>query len=424
MKEEFLQYLWATKQVCSSDLITTSGQSIKIINTGEQNFHSGPDFFNANLKINDILWTGNVEIHIKTSDWLKHKHQNDTAYNNVILHVVFENDMDLKMNNGQPMATLVLKNSVDQILYENYLRLVKSPAKIACAIQVKEIPAIKMISWLSKVVVERLERKVGELKIELEQNSNDWEELFYRHLAKQFGMKINADPFQWLAAALPFTTVSRQKDSLLQLESILFGQSGLLPEIEEDDYTATLIREYLFLQTKFQLRPLPTHSWKFMRLRPNNFPTIRIAQLAGLLFRQPKLFRLCMETTNLAELNNIFEVSASDYWNNHYRFGKISKNYPKNLGKQAINVILINTVVPFKFLYGKVNGDDTLVQDSISLLEKIESEDNKIIRAWKSAGILPGAALESQALLELQKIYCDKKQCLRCELGNYLLGRN
>lgn len=203
MKEEFLQYLWATKQVCPSDLITTSGKSIKIINTGEQNFHSGPDFFNANLKINDILWTGNVEIHIKTSDWLKHKHQNDTAYNNVILHVVFENDMDLKMNNGQPMATLVLKNSVDQILYENYLRLVKSPAKIACAIQVKEIPAIKMISWLSKVVVERLERKVSELKIELEQNSNDWEELFYRHLAKQFGMKINADPFQWLAAALP-----------------------------------------------------------------------------------------------------------------------------------------------------------------------------------------------------------------------------
>ncbi|HET6990128.1 MAG TPA: DUF2851 family protein, partial [Bacteroidia bacterium] len=401
----------------------TDGKQIEIIHPGEHNFHSGPDFFNAQLKIGKLLWTGNVEIHIRTSDWLKHKHQNDDAYDNVILHVVYNNDVELKTNTGDRMPTLVMRERIEMKLYENYQQLLKSKTKIACANRVKEIPPIIMTSWLSGILAERLERKVLELKRELLQNGNDWEETFYRQLARQFGMKINAEPFVWLASAVPYKMLSRQRDNLIQTEALLFGQSGLLPEKPQDAYSRLLVREYIFLQMKFRIRPMPAHRWKFMRLRPNNFPTIRIAQLAGLFFRQPQLFRNCMEENDVARLKKLFDVPASGYWNEHYRFGKISKACEKNLGSQAIDTILINTIAPFKFLYGRMKGDEQLTADAIALLEKTDPETNKIIREWGSSGIAPVNACESQALLELRKIYCDKKKCLNCEIGNYLLGR-
>lgn len=423
MKEEFLHYIWKTKQFIPTDLKTTKGQEIEIIFPGDYNFHSGPDFFNAQLKIDGMLWTGNVEIHVNVSDWLKHKHQNDEAYNNVILHVVYEYDCELKTNTDEAMPTLVLKDRIGMKLYENYLQFLKNNTKLACAMGVREIPSIVVTSWLSRIVAERLERKVLELKTEFNQNGNDWEETFYRNLAKQFGMKTNADPFQWLANAVPYKMILRQRDNLLQTEALLFGQAGLLPEKPEDAYSLALAREYNFLQVKFHIRPMPTHWWKFMRLRPNNFPTIRIAQLAGLFFRQPQLFRKCLETNEIVELKKLFDVPASGYWNEHYRFGKVSKACEKKLGPQAIDTIFINTIAPFKFLYGRIKGDEVLVQEAISLLEKIDPETNKIIREWESVGVKPVCAAESQALLELKKNYCEKKRCLQCEIGNYLLER-
>jgi hypothetical protein len=424
MKEEFLHYIWKTKQFNPADLKTEDGQSLTIIHPGEHNHSSGPDFFNAQLIIGGISWVGNVEIHTKASDWLRHKHQHDEAYNNVILHVVYESDLPVQSNYKQSMPTLVLRDRVDMKLYGKYLRLRNSKTKIPCSGQLDEISSIIKTSWMSRTVVERLERKINELHIELEQNKNDWEETFYRHITRQFGMKVNAEPFQWLSAHVPFKILRKQNDNLLQTEALLFGQSGLLPEKMSDAYTNALIREYIHLQTKYNLRPMPAHCWKFMRLRPNNFPTIRIAQLAGLFFRQPQLFRTCIELNDPDELKKLFAVPASGYWNNHYRFGKVSRVMEKNLGSQAIDTILINTIVPFKFLYGKVKGDDQLRQDAISLLEKLDPENNKNIRAWQECGIDPVSSAESQALLEMTKNYCDKKRCLQCGIGNYLLEEN
>ena len=243
MKEEFIHYIWKTKQFNPIDLKTEDGQSITIIHPGEHNHSSGPDFFNAQLMLGEIAWSGNVEIHTKASDWMKHKHQHDHAYNNVILHVVYESDLPVQSNYKQELPTLVLSGRIDMKLYEQYLRLRNSKTKIACSAQVNTIPSIIKTSWLSRILAERLERKVKELQRELEQNKNDWEETFYRHITRQFGMKVNAEPFQWLSAAVPYRMLRKQNDSLLQTEALLFGQSGLLPEKFSDAYTNSLIRE-------------------------------------------------------------------------------------------------------------------------------------------------------------------------------------
>lgn len=421
MKEEFIHYIWKTKQFDSKDLKTEDGQTLGIIYPGEHNHSSGPDFFNAQLMIGDMLWNGNVEIHTRASDWLRHKHQQDEAYSNVILHVVYESDREVKSNYKQELPTLVLRDRIDMKLYKQYLKLKNSKTKIPCSGQLSEIPSITKTSWLSRTLAERLERKVKELHTELGQNKNDWEETFYRHLARQFGMKVNAEPFQWLSASVPFRMLRKQNDNLLQTEALLFGQSGLLPEKFSDTYTNALIREYAHLQVKYHIRPMPAHWWKFMRLRPNNFPTVRIAQLAGLFFRQPQLFRTCMEQNDPAALRQLFDVPASGYWRTHYRFGKVSRPSEKRLGTQAIDTILINTVVPFKFLYGKLKGDEKLQQDAICLLEKLGPENNKVIREWEDLGIAPVSSAESQGLLELAKKYCERRKCLDCEIGNYLL---
>ncbi len=421
MKEEFIHYIWKTKQFNPTNLKTQDGQPITIIHPGEHNHSSGPDFFNAQLFIGKMAWVGNVEIHTKASDWLKHKHQHDDAYANVILHVVFEADVAVMGNTNQLLPTLELKERIDLKLYQKYLKLRNSKTKIPCASQLNRIPVILKTAWLSRVLAERLERKVKELQVELEQNHNDWEETFYKHIARQFGMKVNAEPFQWLSNSIPYKILRKQNDNLLQTEALLFGQSGLLPEKGIDTYTLALHREYAHLKLKYNLHPIPLHWWKFMRLRPNNFPTIRIAQLASLFYRQSQLFRTCLETNNLNELHKIFASPASGYWNDHFRFDKVSTHSEKNMGPQAIDTILINTIVPFKFLYGKIKGDEQLCDSAIDLLESMNAEDNKIIRDWKSNKWNPESAAESQALLELKKSYCDKKFCLNCEIGSFIL---
>ncbi len=424
MKEEFLHYIWKTRQFNHVDLKTVDGQELEINYQGDHNHDAGPDFFNAKISIGEMQWSGNVEIHVHASDWLRHNHQKDDAYNNVILHVVLESDIPLNSNLGNPMPTLALGNRIDKKMYGKYLLLQNSKDEIACIERIKEVSGIKITSWLSRLLAERFERKISELKTELEQNGNDWEETFYRHLARQFGMKVNAEPFQWLAAALPFKIISRHRDNLLQTEALLFGQSGLFPEFPEDIYTQSLMREYAHLRIKYKLNPMPAHQWKLMRLRPNNFPTLRIAQLAGLFFRQPQLFRKCIETAEIHELKNLLSASASVYWNDHYRFGKISPASEKNLGVQSVDTILINTIAPFKFLYGRIKGEEMLEREAISLLEKITAESNRITRQWKNAGIGSISSADSQSLIELMKNYCEKKRCLSCHIGNYLLEEN
>jgi hypothetical protein len=423
MKEEFLHYAWKTRQFKSDDLQTTGELSLKIVHPGELNTDSGPDFFNAKIMIDGQLWVGNVEIHVRASDWIRHRHEQDAAYDNVVLHVVFENDAPVATNAGGIMPTLELKSRINQLQYVQYLRLRSSKESIPCASRLDELPGVIAAGWLSRLLVERLERKVALLEKELENSGNDWDEVFYRHLARQFGMKVNADPFQWLASAAPYKILARQSDNLLQTEALLFGQSGLLPEKVADVYTGALIREYAHMQVKYNVRPMPTQRWKFMRLRPNNFPTLRIAQLAGLLYRNSRLFVRCMETHDVVELRGMLDVPASGYWETHYVFGKSSRRRTKNLGPQAIDTILVNTIVPFKFLYGRTKGDEAMQAQAVELLETLPPEDNQVVREWQRLGLHACCAGETQAMLELSGNYCEKRRCLQCHIGNWLLDK-
>ncbi|HLG35904.1 MAG TPA: DUF2851 family protein [Bacteroidia bacterium] len=423
MKEEFLHFVWQTKQFNAAGLAIKDGTPLEVINPGIYNRDAGPDFFNAQIKTGDQLWIGNVEIHVNASDWTKHKHEDDPAYNNVILHVVFNDDAPVKTNSGLLMPTLELKDRINKKQYIRFLRLYSSKDEIPCVKKIAEVEKVLITSWISRLLVERLERKVNLLKMELEHAGNDWDELFYRHMVRQFGMKVNAEPFQWLAAAAPFRLMARQNDNLLQTEALLFGQAGLLPGKQEDVYSGALIREYAHLKLKYEMQPMEAQSWKFMRLRPNNFPTVRIAQLAGLLYRRERLFTQCMQTKTIKKLHELLDVPASGYWETHYRFGKSSGRKPKRLGSQTIDSILINTIVPFKFLYGKHKSDQQLCSDALSLLDAIAAEDNRVIRTWKNLQIIPGNAGESQALVELTTNYCEKRKCLDCAIGCSLISR-
>ncbi|CAN5346404.1 DUF2851 family protein [soil metagenome] len=423
MKEEFIHYIWKTRQFNPDELKTEDGKSIEIIYPGEHNHSSGPDFFNAQIIVDNMDWAGNVEIHTKASDWLKHKHQFDNAYHNVILHVVYEADVEIRNHRNEIIPTLVLAHRIDDQLYRKFLNLRNSRTKIPCANQIKHVPEILKTAWLSRLLVERLERKVGEISNDLNRANMDWEGIFFRHLAGQFGMKENAEPFQWMMTSIPGKIIHRQFDEIQLTEALLFGQSGLLPEESSDAYTSILKREYAHLKLKYNLQAIPPHWWKFMRMRPNNFPTIRISQFACLIHRRPQLFRLCMEISTLSEMTKLFEVSASDYWTNHFRFGMESKGDEKAMGRQTINSILINTILPFRFLYGKWKGDEQLSASAIALLEKLPAENNKLIREWKKISLFSHTAAESQGAIELSKRYCDKKNCLNCEIGNYILEK-
>lgn len=423
MKEQFIHYTWKTRNFNPAELTTTNGEPLEIVYPGDYNTNSGPDFFNAKIKIGEQIWSGNVEIHIKASDWEKHRHQYDEAYNNVILHVVCNADKEIKNQAGKLIPALDLHSRIDKLQYIRFLRLYTSKESIPCVKRIHEVQPILITGMLSRLLVERLERKVALLKQELELNKGDWEETFYRHIARQFGMKVNAEPFQWLAAAVPYRILSKSRNNLLLTEALLFGQSGLLPEKKGDSYTNTLIREYTHLQNLHGIRPLPSHTWKFMRLRPNNFPTIRIAQLAGLFFRQEKLFRTCMECQHPEQLKSIFDIQVSAYWENHYLFGKISKRSVKKIGAQAVDTLMINTVVPFMFLSGQMKGDQEMMDRAILFLETLPPENNSIIRNWESFGVGPVSAAESQALIELTGNYCEKKNCLQCAIGCSLMKK-
>lgn len=422
MKEQFLHYAWKNRQFDTRELKTNSGETIEIIYPGDYNRDSGPDFLNAKIRIADQLWSGNVEIHLRSSDWNKHRHQHDRAYDNVILHVVYRSGETVSNAAGQDLPELCLGPRLDRAQYDRFMQLFASEDAIPCAGRLHEIEPIRITGMLSRLLAERLERKVNLLGEELKRLKGDWEELFYRHVARQFGMKVNAEPFQWLAHAVPFRLIAKGRDNLLRTEALLFGQAGLLPEKRGDTYTNTLIREYRHQQAMHRFRPLAAHTWKFLRLRPNNFPTIRIAQLAALCHRHEKMFRTCLEAESLHELRAVFDVPVSPYWEKHYRFGRKSRPQAKRMGQQTIDILLINTVIPFRFLYGQMHDDTVMTDKAIRLLEEMEPEENRLLRAWEKYGIESRSAAESQALIELSTHYCARKKCLQCGVGVRLVG--
>ncbi len=421
MKEHFLHYLWRMKRLDLSNLLSTEGEPISILNTGEHNQHAGPDFLNARIRIGDTLWAGHVEIHVKSSEWIRHKHHLDRAYDNVILHVVLENDEPVKGQNGNLIPCLELRKRIPKQIHSRYQKLLHNEHWIPCQHQFSSVGEIIRNLWLDRMLVERLEQKTAAITHILERNKNDWEVTLYYFLARSFGTKVNAEPFELLARQTPYSIIAKHKNNLMQVEALLFGQAGFLNEDFEEVYPNKLKKEYLFLQKKYNLIPLKKESWRFLRMRPANFPSIRIAQFAVLLFQSEHFFSKLLSVENIQQIENMFALKLSPYWSIHYLFDKKTSKRTKNLGKTSIHLFIINTVAPFLFLYGKHKDDSSFKEKALQLLEELPPEKNKIITAWKHLGVEVDSAYQTQALLQLKNEYCQKQKCLTCAIGNRIL---
>ncbi len=422
MNEALFQYLWKNALFLPQNLKTTSGEAVTVLHTGMHNTDAGPDFLEAKVKIGNTIWVGNIELHLKSSDWTKHKHHTNPAYANIILHVVYEDDN--MQAEKQSFETLELKNNLPKEVIEKYYLTFSLTTKIPCGIRAKEVKPIIWKLWEERLLAERFERRKIEWQQLWQAQKNDWRKLLYYRLAANFGFKTNRDAFLQLAQSIPLSILEKHNDNLLHIEAILFGQSGLLQTCKHDEYTRTLEREYNFFRRKYELTPLMPTIWKFLRLRPSNFPTIRIAQLAQVIYKNKNLFAKFMEIRKVQELIPLLQVTASPYWSTHYRLGEEStETAPKNLGADAINNIAINTIAPMQYIYAQLQGNNNLIESSSALLSTTKTENNNIIKEWKEIGIASKSADTSQALIELYEQYCVPKKCLQCSIGNSLMKR-
>jgi hypothetical protein len=413
MQEALLQFIWQYNLYRPGELKTNDGQPVQVLHPGLLNRDAGPDFSMARVKIGDTLLVGNVELHLRSSDWKKHGHDSDPAYSRIIMHVVYEHD-GLQAGNA-PM--LQLKEHIPDYVLERYTNLIQTTAPLPCASRLPWVNELTRSSWLSRMLVERWEQKLGQWSEELNQAGGDWHTLFWWRLAANFGLKVNAAPFLLLAQSLPLRIVTKQS-SLLQIEALLFGQAGFLNGQFADDYSQTLQREYAFLQHKYSLTPLELHLWKFMRLRPASFPTIRIAQLAALIHSVPDLFSAISDNKGAADLAKMLSVKADKYWDDHYRFDeKSARAGAKYLGEDAIQNIIINTIAPMRFLYQHTHGKQANAEAALQLLDELPQEDNRIIRMLRENGWKPANAGNTQSLIQLHNNYCLAKRCLECSIG-------
>ncbi|MCT4616299.1 MAG: DUF2851 family protein [Marinifilaceae bacterium] len=419
IKEDFLHFIWKQELFLNKEFITGKGERIEIVDVGKHNHSSGPDFADAKVMISGTLWCGNVEIHIKSSHWNQHKHYNNPAYNNVILHVVLEDDVDVFTNSNRLLPNFVL--SIDGNYIDKYVELMESESWVPCSDSISQINNFFVKSWISRLSIERLMDKSGQIKQLLVKNKNNWESTFYQLVAQYFGSDLNSQAFLMLAKSLPLNILARHKNSFMSIEALLFGQAGFLNENIDDKYYSQLRSEYRFLKRKYSLNSLLPEMWKWGRLRPSNFPHIRVAQFANLIFKSNKLFSKILELESVSKIIPLFESEASEYWNTHYRFGKESKYKKKILGLNTINSLLINSVFPILQYYSNFYGKPLMSERVIGFLENLPAENNSVIRSWSSVGIIAKTAFQTQALLQLKYNYCNSYRCVECELGNRII---
>ncbi|MBA6153261.1 DUF2851 family protein [Gelidibacter gilvus] len=421
MQEAFLHYVWQFKKFDTAKLKTTAGEAIILHNNGQHNLNSGPDFFNAQLEIDGQLWAGNVEIHIKSSDWYVHNHEVDAAYDNVILHVVFEHDTNVFRKNNTIIPTLELKHVIHDNVFRNYQKLLMSPHKwIKCEPDFAEVDDFLISNWLERLYIERLERKSSGIESLLMSSKNDWEGVLFKLLAKNFGLKVNGEAFFSMATSFDFSVVRKIQSQPLQLEALFFGQCGLLDVEVENGYFQSLSNQYQFLKQKFNLSNMKVIPLKFFRLRPPNFPTIRLSQLAMLYYEHANLFTKLMTAETIEDLYRLFQVSTSEFWQSHFTFEKSSHDRKKPLTKNFIDLLLINTVLPLRFSYLQHQGKNAS-ESCLMMARAIASEQNSIIKAFNNLKPVSDSALTSQALIQLKTEYCDKNRCMSCAIGNSLL---
>ena len=424
MNENLLHFLWKLKLFSVNNLKSTNGELIHIISNGIHNLNTGPDFLNAKIEIENQVWAGNVEIHIKSSDWYKHNHETDKNYDAVILHVVWEHDVEIFRENNAKIATLELKNYISKEVLNNYNQLFSKNKKwINCENEIQSIDSFIFDNWLERIYFERLQQKSTMILEMLAVNKNNWEATLFMLLAKSFGLKINGEAFLNFASSFDFSLVRKVSNNVEQLEALFFGQAGLLSNKKESIYFEKLKKEYEYLQVKFRLTPILGGQVQFFRLRPNNFPTIRLSQLAFLYSKYQNLFSKIIEIESLELFYELFDVKTLPYWETHFTFEKESKKSTKKLTKSFVDLILINTIIPLKFVHLKSLGKNDF-SSLFTILENIKPEKNSIISKYNDLKIKSPNAFKTQALLQLKNEYCSKQLCLQCAIGKTILNKN
>lgn len=426
MTEQLLHYVWHHKLWPLHPLATTDGRSLDIIDVGLPNSDAGPDFFNAKMKIDGQLWVGNVEIHLRASDWFRHHHDTDNKYDNVVLHVVNEADSDVTTASGRHLATLVLP--VPERIKANYCELQSEERYPPCYRAITDIPTLTIHSWLSALQIERLEQKTSEILHRVELCDGSWERACFVTLARNFGFGVNTDVFEQWALSIPLDrTAAHHRDNRMQIEALFFGQAGLLDvqllskshqeAASNDAYLSQLSAEYQFMQHKYGVRSINPSGWRFLRMRPQNFPHVRLAQLASIYCSGCATISRLTECSSIDDVRREFAIEVTPYWQTHYMFGRETTRSLRHLSKSSIDLIAINTVAPMLFAYGRHRADEMLTDRSTALLETLKAENNNVVRMWQECGLTAQSAADSQALLQLKRKYCDRHDCLRCRIG-------
>lgn len=425
MKEDFLHYIWRYQKLNTIQLQSTDKENIEVVMPGQYIQEAGPDFFAAHLVINGQKWVGNVEVHVKASDWYAHRHEEDANYDNVILHVVWEHDMDVMNKNNVAIPTLCLAPYVPEEVFAIYQNTFVANRKsgIPCASLITTVPDFKWQNWLERLYIERLEQKSIRIRALLKETKNNWEAVLFILLMRYFGSTRNGDVFEEVASRLDYTIIQHCRQHQLELEALLFGQLGMLPESNDDmnSYVRGLLKEYQFLTYKYNLTQPLTTPVQFFKLRPPNFPTIRIAQLVSA-YTNPELsFRNLMEYSDYKEISALFQVDISDFWKTHYTFSKVSARRNKNLTPSFVQLIVINVVLPLRFVYTQYKGNDEF-QPLFDIAQHIPPETNTIVTYYNQIGSTCSSALHSQALIQLKQNFCDTKSCMRCTVGTHILA--
>ncbi len=418
-----MQYVWKHRLWRSEDMVTNTGKKVRVVDPGLLNTDAGPDFFNAKIEIDGHMWVGNVEMHYRATDWKRHRHDSDKAYDSVILHVVAKDDAPVRRTNGELIPQLVLE--VSPQFNADYASLVGATIEVPCATKIKQVPHLTIVEWVEGLAFERLHGKVERIHQLLDSFNGSWEDVCYVTLARNFGFGINNDAFERLARRTPLRLLGKHSDSVLQIEALLFGQAGMLDAQKQgmDSYYNQLCTEYAFLSNKFQLTPMEKESWKLFRIRPQNFPYRRIAMLAQFIEGGFRMMNRILEAEGEKEMRALFEVELSGYWTKHYTFGKPNERATATLSRNSIDIILINTVAPLLYAYGELTGNYEMTDKAIKLLEDLRAENNSIVSHFVAYGIDCPDALTSQALVQLKREYCDARKCIYCKIGHHLLSK-
>ena len=418
-----MQYVWKHRLWRSEDMVTNTGKKVRVVDPGLLNTDAGPDFFNAKIEIDGHMWVGNVEMHYRATDWKRHRHDSDKAYDSVILHVVAKDDAPVRRTNGELIPQLVLE--VSPQFNADYASLVGATIEVPCATKIKQVPHLTIVEWVEGLAFERLHGKVERIHQLLDSFNGSWEDVCYVTLARNFGFGINNDAFERLARRTPLRLLGKHSDSVLQIEALLFGQAGMLDAQKQgmDSYYNQLCTEYAFLSNKFQLTPMEKESWKLFRIRPQNFPYRRIAMLAQFIEGGFRMMNRILEAEGEKEMRALFEVELSGYWTKHYTFGKPNERATATLSRNSIDIILINTVAPLLYAYGELTGNYEMPDKAIKLLEDLRAESNSIVSHFVAYGIDCPDALTSQALVQLKREYCDARKCIYCKIGHHLLSK-